>query len=175
MPALTQRLLGLSTVALLATACQSAPPAPTPPAAAEAPAPVPAPAAPEASADEETSTILSEPEPTPEPDPATKAKAQALYEEGQELFRQGRYDEAEMELKEALNLYPFMARANLALGKVFLIRGAAVQDEVMIDSARLMFTMALSIDPSLREADVLLSLFKNRDAPPVKGRAEPPR
>ena len=58
-----------------------------------------------------------------------------------------------------------MARANLVLGKVLLIRGAAARDQVMIDSARLMFKMALSIDPELREADVLLSLFKEGAAP----------
>lgn len=169
MPALIHRL---AAIALLASACHSAPPPSAPPAVAEArPAPEPPPE--EAAPVPEASTSLSEPEATPEPDPATKARALARFEKGQELFRQGRYDEAEVELKEALNLYPFMAPANLVLGKVFLIRGAAVRDEVMIDSARLMFKMALSIDPALREANVLLSLFKERHELAPRETAEP--
>lgn len=152
-------------VAALACSCSSmSPKAPPPaePAAArpesEPPAPTPEP--------EPTKPEPVAPQPTPEPDPETKANAQTHYETGKALFREGRYDEAELELKEALNLYPFMAAANLVLGKVFLIRGAAARDQVMIDSARLMFKMALSIDPDLREADVLLSLFSESAGAP---------
>ncbi|MEO1171895.1 MAG: hypothetical protein AAFX94_07560 [Myxococcota bacterium] len=125
---------------------EPAPSPPAPPIVETAPSPDPAPKP-------------VEPEATPEPDPATRAEAERRYEQGHEMFRQGRYDQAELELKEALNLYPFMAEANLVLGKVFLIRGAAARDQVLINSARLMFKMANSIDPSLREAGILLGLF----------------
>ncbi|MEM6957835.1 MAG: tetratricopeptide repeat protein [Myxococcota bacterium] len=145
-------IVGLSTGALLA--CSPAPKANV----TESPSPSPKPAEPEAPPPE-PKPVLAEPEPTPAPDPKIVAEAERLYASGVALFRQGRYDEAELQLKQALNVYPFMASANLTLGKVFLIRGAAERDEVMIDSARLMFKMAVSIDPELREATVLLSLF----------------
>jgi len=61
-----------------------------------------------------------------------------------------------------MTLYPFLAEANLLLGKIFLIRGAATLDRTLIDHARLMFEMAKSLDPTLRETDLLLELF----APP---------
>ena len=68
-------------------------------------------------------------------------------------------------LKESVTLYPFVAQANLLLGKVFLIRGSAARDLSLIHSARLMFEMAHALDASLREAEILLDLFL---APPLE-------
>lgn len=96
-------------------------------------------------------------------DSKKRSAAQVLVENGRALFKDGRYREAEIELKKAIQLYPFLAEANLWLGKVFLIHGAAKQDTMLIESARLMFQMSKSIDPNLREADILLGLF-----PPAK-------
>ncbi|MEL6195681.1 MAG: tetratricopeptide repeat protein [Myxococcota bacterium] len=103
----------------------------------------------------------------PTPDPETEKRARAHYRSGVDLFQQGRYDQAELELKEALNLYPVMAPANLVLGKVLLIRGTAVHDQALIDNARSMFEMARSIDPELREAELLLKLFRPPDGAPA--------
>lgn len=95
-------------------------------------------------------------------DPRVVAEAQELFKQGLAAYHVGAYDEAEQLLKRSLTIYPFLAPANLALGKIFLLRGAANHDESMIESARLMFDMAHNIDPSLREPVVLLELFKPR-------------
>lgn len=152
----TATAIGLAAVTVCACS-----PSPAPPKVVQEPVtPPPAPAPEPPKPNSEPKQELSETKATPEPDPAVKAEAERRYKAGHEMFRQGRYDSAEIELKEALNLYPFMAEANLVLGKVFLIRGAAARDQVLINSARLMFKMANSIDPELREAGILLSLFK---------------
>ncbi|MEZ0314010.1 MAG: hypothetical protein ACAI38_19735 [Myxococcota bacterium] len=90
------------------------------------------------------------------------AEAQELLKQGLAAYHVGAYDEAENLLKRSITLYPFLAPANLALGKIFLLKGAANHDEALIQSARLMFDMAHQIDPSLREPLVLLELFKPR-------------
>lgn len=87
-------------------------------------------------------------------------KARSLVDRGLTAYRRGMYDKAEAALKEAIGRYPFMAEANLALGKIFLIRGSAQRDMALIQSARLMFEMARAMDPSLREVTVLLELFR---------------
>ena len=87
------------------------------------------------------------------------AKAKKLIHRGRNLYAKGDYERAEALLKEAMVLYPFFAEANLLLGKIFLIRGSAARDRVMIDSARLMFEMARALDPEMREPTVLLELF----------------
>ena len=98
--------------------------------------------------------------PVAEPiDPKVEAKAQRLIARGRQLYTKGEYDRAEEALKEAITLHPFVAEANLILGKIFLIRGSATRDRTMIASARLMFEMARALDPSLREPGVLLELF----------------
>ncbi len=107
----------------------------------------------------------SPPADPPPPNPEDVARARALVKRGELLYRSGDYDQAELTLKEAITAYPFLAQANLLLGKIFLVRGAAKRDLGMIHSARLMFEMARALDGSLREAEVLLDLFV---APPLE-------
>jgi tetratricopeptide (TPR) repeat protein len=97
-------------------------------------------------------------EPLP-PNPADVARARALVKRGELLYRNGEYEQAEVVLKESISTYPFLAQANLLLGKIFLIRGSAAREVSLIHSARLMFEMAHAIDSSLREAHILLDLF----------------
>jgi tetratricopeptide (TPR) repeat protein len=92
-------------------------------------------------------------------DPKSEARAKRLIQKGRVLYAKGEYEKAEEVLKEAVTLYPFLAEANLALGKIFLIRGSALRDRAMINSARLMFEMARALDPGMREPAVLLELF----------------
>ncbi len=92
-------------------------------------------------------------------DPKQEAKARRLIQRGRALYEKGEYERAETVLKEAVTLYPFVAEANLVLGKIFLIRGSATRDRAMINSARLMFEMARALDPNMREPAVLLELF----------------
>jgi len=92
-------------------------------------------------------------------DQQTVARARTLVDEATKHYRAGSYDKAESALKEAIALYPFLADANLLLGKVFLLKGSALRDVGMVSSARLMFEMAHNIDPTLREAELLLDLF----------------
>lgn len=101
----------------------------------------------------------------PRPNPADVARARALVKRGELLYRNGEYDQAEAVLKESVTIYPFLAQANLLLGKIFLIRGSAGRDVSLIHSARLMFEMAHALDASLREAELLLDLFL---APPLE-------
>lgn len=82
-----------------------------------------------------------------------------LVEAGHAAYVQGAYDAAETALKQAVQLDPFHADARVALGKVFLIRAAAQRDEALLESARLMFDMARTLDPEQREALLLLELF----------------
>lgn len=138
---------------LLACACASCAEAPPPAPAVIAPAKAP-PLPPQKSAPAA--------EGRNEPDPAVVARARELVDRGERLYRTGDYEQAELALKEAVTMHPFLADANLLLGKIFLIRGSATRDLSLIRSARLMFEMARAIDPSLREVQVLLSLF---DAP----------
>ncbi len=95
-------------------------------------------------------------------DPKAVAEARSLLKQGVAAYHVGAYDEAENLLKRSITIYPFLAPANLALGKVFLLKGAASRDESLIESARLMFDMAHTIDPSLREPVIMLELFKPR-------------
>jgi TolA-binding protein len=94
------------------------------------------------------------------PDSHEVTQARRLVEQGARLYRQGDYDKAEVALKEAMTLYPFLSEANLVLGKIFLIRASATRDLTMMNSARLMFEMARALDPQAREADALLQLFR---------------
>ncbi|MEE8408150.1 MAG: hypothetical protein V3T05_00965 [Myxococcota bacterium] len=98
---------------------------------------------------------------TSAPKPEDVARAKKLMAHGQLLYRKGDYDQAELALKQAMTLYPFLLQANLTLGKIFLIRGAATRDTTLIDSARLMFEMARAMDGGSREAEVLLELFQS--------------
>lgn len=102
---------------------------------------------------------IPEPKPAPPLDPKDELKARRLIQKGRVLYSRGDYAKAEEVLKEAVTLYPFLAEANLALGKIFLIRGSALRDRAMINSARLMFEMARALDPDMREPAVLLELF----------------
>lgn len=120
--------------------------------------PVPLVATPVSPAAEPVSAPVSEPS-TPEPDPKLVSHAQALAAEGERHFRKGNYDAAEASLKKAITVYPFVAEANLTLGKIFLIKGSATRDVALIQSARLMFELAHQIDPKLSEPVLLLELF----------------
>ena len=102
-------------------------------------------------------------EPQKPPDPREVAKAQKLVQTGLRLYRRGHYGRAQAKLKEALVIYPFLPKANLALGKILLIRGSAKRDRALMNSAKLMFEMAAALDPEAREARTLLELF-GRDA-----------
>ena len=97
----------------------------------------------------------------PPPDPQTLARTHELVTAASKLYYSGAYDKAESALKEAMALYPFLADANLMLGKIFLLKGSATRDVSLINSARLMFEMAHTVDPTLREAEVLLDLFRH--------------
>ena len=55
-------------------------------------------------------------------------KAKKLLQRARTLYGKGEYDKAEVLLKEVVTTYPFMAEANLMLGKIFLIRGSATRD-----------------------------------------------
>lgn len=91
----------------------------------------------------------------------------ALYERARGAHRQGRYDEAEKLLTDALTRYPFNADVNLLLGKIYLLKGYANRDEVMLETARLMFQMAMALEPGRKEPRMLLELFK-RSPPGVQ-------
>ena len=62
-------------------------------------------------------------------------------------------------LKESITIFPFLAQAQLTLGKIFLIKGSAARDIALLNSARLMFEMARAIDPGQAEIQTLLELF----------------
>lgn len=141
----------------------AAPPRPAP---AQAPRvqqpakPTAASAAPPAAAARQ-SPAPAKPAGPPPIDPKVVSEAQAHLGRGLKAFQRGEYDEAEQQLKAAMTLYPFFAQANLALGKIFLIRGAAGKDYGLISSARLMFEMARALDPAMREPEILLDLFRS--------------
>lgn len=97
---------------------------------------------------------------TPKPPPRELQRARRLVERGLQAYGRGEYTLAEKWLKEAIVLYPFLPAANLALGKVFLIRGSAERDLALINSARLMFEMARAVDPNQTEPEILLQLFQ---------------
>ncbi len=98
--------------------------------------------------------------PTSRASPDDIARARALVAHGDLCYRKGDYTCAENALQQAITAYPFVAEANVLLGKIFLIRGSASRDRTLLESARLMFEMARAIDPELREAQVLLDLFR---------------
>ena len=86
--------------------------------------------------------------------------AERKYELAESHYRQGKYRQSERLLKECLLWNPFLAKGNLLLGKLFLLRSAGSNDKSLVESAKLMFEMALRNDPNLREAKILLGLFK---------------
>lgn len=102
--------------------------------------------------------------PPPGPDAKVLAEAQTYLSTGLAAFQRGDYEAAEVALKTAITLHPFLAQAHLTLGKVWLVRGAANKDYALVDNARLMFEMARAIDPALAEAGLMLDLFRTRPA-----------
>ena len=90
------------------------------------------------------------------------AEAKKRLKKARRLFGRGDYERAEVLLKEAITIFPFVPEANLLLGKIFLIRGAANRDLMMMDNARLMFEMARAMEPDNREISTLLELFRAR-------------
>jgi len=91
--------------------------------------------------------------------PLPQEQVTLLVDKASLLFQTGQYKEAELLLKRAIANSPFIARAHLLLGKIFLIEGAGAHDKDKLQSARLMFEMAHSLDPDLHEAEILLQLF----------------
>ena len=90
----------------------------------------------------------------------SKGDVERKYDLAESHYRQGKYHQSEQLLKECLLLNPFLAKANLLLGKLFLLQSAGSKDRSLVESAKLMFEMALRNDPNLREAKILLGLFK---------------
>ena len=97
-----------------------------------------------------------------EPRPSEIEEARVLILQAHTVYLQGDYDGAEVKLKRAVTLYPFVADGYLLLGKIFLIRGSATRDYSLLNNARLMFEMARAMDPSLIETEQLLTLFTVR-------------
>jgi hypothetical protein len=135
-----------------ATAETTLPPGKKPQVVADAPKPV---------LSRQEVAAASPPAKPPPPDPRLLARAQELVATASKAYHAGAYDIAEAALKEAITFYPFIAEANLLLGKIFLLRGSAARDVSLVAGARLMFEMAHTIDPTLREADLLLELFNH--------------
>jgi tetratricopeptide (TPR) repeat protein len=92
--------------------------------------------------------------------PAEIARAKALVVKGVELYRDGEYTQAEESLKQAIEIYPFMAQANVVMAKILLIRASATKDMTLYANARLMLEMARALDPSSREIAELLELIR---------------
>lgn len=103
--------------------------------------------------------IREEPRRVPETDPQLAVVAQKKIKRAKKLYATGQYDQAEALLKESITAFPFLAQAQLTLGKIFLIKGSATRDMALLNSARLMFEMARAIDPGLAEVQTLLELF----------------
>ena len=103
--------------------------------------------------------IKTEPRRIPETDPQLAIIAQKKIKKAKKLYSTGQYDQAETLLKESITAFPFLAQAQLTLGKIFLIKGSAARDMALLNSARLMFEMALAIDPGQAEVQTLLELF----------------
>ena len=95
----------------------------------------------------------------PETDPKLAMMARQKIKRAQKLYTSGEYDQAEALLKQSITTFPFLAQAQLTLGKIFLIKGSASRDMALLNSARLMFEMAAAIDPGLAEVQTLLELF----------------
>ncbi len=91
--------------------------------------------------------------------PREVALARTLLKSALTAHARGDYGPAEELFKQALAIYPFLPQANLALGKIYLIRGSAQDDPTLLEAARRMFEMALALDPSLSESEQLLQLF----------------
>lgn len=88
------------------------------------------------------------------------ARAQSLVKKATEAYHHGDYDSAENSLKEAITIYPFLAEANIVMGKVLLVRASVARDPSLMKDARLMFEMALQLDPSAKEPQRLMDLFR---------------
>jgi tetratricopeptide (TPR) repeat protein len=98
-----------------------------------------------------------------EPHPEDIRQAKFLFTQSQDYYRKVDYFEAEGLLKESITIYPFLAPANLMLGKIYLIRGSAIRDPVLLENARMMFEMAKALEPNGKESDLLLELFQYDD------------
>ena len=101
-----------------------------------------------------------------EPHPEDIRQAKILLTQSQDYYRKGDYFEAEGLLKESITIYPFLASANLMLGKIYLIRGSAVRDPILLENARMMFEMAKALEPTAKESDMLLELFQYEELIP---------
>jgi tetratricopeptide (TPR) repeat protein len=89
-----------------------------------------------------------------------QTRAQELAAAGQRAFLAGDYKKAEQTLREAVTLFPFLPSASLTLGKIYLLRAEATREASLLASARQMFEMAHSLDPTNPEPQQLLDLLK---------------
>ena len=106
--------------------------------------------------------IKTAPRRVPETDPKLAIEAEKKIKRAKALYTTGQYDEAEDLLKKSITTFPFLADAQLLLGKIFLIKGSATRDVALLNSARLMFEMAAAIDPGRAEVQTLLELFSTQ-------------
>ena len=106
------------------------------------------------------------PRPLPPPPTASSkniSQANKLTAKARQAYHRGDYETAERLVKESMVIFPFLAAANVIMGKILLIKGSATHDQHLVDSARLMFEMARAIDPDAREAEILLGLFTHEN------------
>ena len=101
--------------------------------------------------------------------PREAARAAKLMQRGLTAYAHGDYAAAEETLKQALVLYPFLPRATLVLGKIYLMCGTARADPALLAAARRMFQMAHALDPELNETEALLQLLLDPPAGALDG------
>jgi hypothetical protein len=66
---------------------------------------------------------------------------------------------AQESLQQSMAAYPFFFAAQLTLGKIYLMRGAAQNDKQLLQRAEQLFQMAQQIEPSAEEPRLLLRLL----------------
>ena len=88
-----------------------------------------------------------------------KVQGMRLLATGLAQFRQGEYAAAQRSLQQSMAAYPFFFAAQLTLGKIYLLRGAAVQDKQLLQRAEQLFEMAQQIEPSAPEPRLMLRLL----------------
>ena len=81
-------------------------------------------------------------------------------QQAQGLYLAGGYEAAEKVVKQALSIDPFAAQAHFLLGKILLLRGTATHDYRLLRNARLMFEMAVALEPEFSEARDLVELLR---------------
>ena len=83
-----------------------------------------------------------------------------------QMYRRGDYEGALQQLTKSLAVYPLVSKANVLLGKIYLVKACAKPDEAWLPRARELFTMATELDPSDTEAKLLLQLTTKAESLP---------